>query len=203
MRARIVVWFSGQNKLLLQCAGKDSKVDMNRFVVISGCSGGGKSTLLAELARRGYSIVEEPGRRIVREEIERGGSALPWVDQAAFLRRAFAMSLADQISAGTHQGWVFFDRGLVDAAAGLQHLTSEPVQGLLGQTHRYHQRVFMTPPWPEIYSTDPERRHGWDSAVAEYLRLLEIYRLLDYEVSILPRIGVRERADFVLEALME
>ena len=176
---------------------------MNRFVMISGCSGGGKSTLLAELARRGYSIVEEPGRRIVREEIDRGGSALPWVDEAAFLHRALAMSVADQISAGTQEGWVFFDRGLVDAAAGIQHLTGEPVQTSLGQTHRYHKRVFMTPPWPEIYFTDPERRHGLDSAVAEYLRLLEIYPSLNYEVSIVPKIGVRERADFVLKALME
>jgi predicted ATPase len=176
---------------------------MSRFVVISGCSGGGKSTLLAELARRGHAIVEEPGRRIVREEIDHGGSALPWLDEAAFLHRALTMSVADQISAGTHEGWVFFDRGLVDAAAGIQHLTSEPVQALLGETQRYHKRVFMTPPWPEIYLSDPERRHGLDSAMAEYSRLLEIYPSLDYEVSILPKIGVRERADFVLKALME
>jgi predicted ATPase len=30
------------------------------FVVISGCSGGGKSTLLSELQRRGHAVVEEP-----------------------------------------------------------------------------------------------------------------------------------------------
>ena len=53
---------------------------MNRFVVISGCSGGGKSTLLAELGRRGHTVIEEPGRRIVIEEMNNGGSALPWVD---------------------------------------------------------------------------------------------------------------------------
>jgi predicted ATPase len=175
---------------------------MNRFVVISGCSGGGKSTLLAELARRGYFVVEEPGRRVVREEIDRGGSALPWVDTATFLHRAIAMSLADRVTAGTREGWAFFDRGLVDAAAGLQYLTGEPALASLGQTHRYHQRVFLTPPWPEIYLTDPERRHGFDSAVAEYSRLLEIYPSLNYEVFILPKIGVAERADFVLKALM-
>jgi predicted ATPase len=176
---------------------------MNRFVVISGCSGGGKSSLLAEFGRRGYSIVEEPGRRIVREEIDRAGSALPWENTAAFLRRAIAMSLADRVSACTRDGWVFFDRGLVDAAAGLQHLTGEKVLASLGQTHRYHQRVFLTPPWPEIYLTDPERRHGLDAAVAEYLRLLEIYPSLNYEVFILPKIGVTERADLVLKALTE
>jgi len=176
---------------------------MNRFVVISGCSGGGKSTLLAELGRRGYAVVEEPGRRIVREEMEGEGSALPWVDTAAFLRRAIAMSLADLVLARMLVGWVFFDRGLVDAAAGLQYLTGEAVPTPLGQTHRYHQRVFLTPPWPEIYLTDSERRHGFDSAVAEYLRLLEIYPSLGYEVSILPKIGAAERADFILKALKE
>jgi|SRR5215469_10447878 len=176
---------------------------MNRFVVISGCSGGGKSTLLAELGRRGYAVVEEPGRRIVREEIDREGSALPWVDAAAFLRRAIALSIADRLSAPTLEGWVFFDRGLVDAAAGLQYLTGEVVLEPLCQTHRYHRRVFLTPPWPEIYCTEPERRHGLDSAVAEYSRLLEIYPAFGYEVFVLPKTGVAERADFVLKVLVE
>jgi hypothetical protein len=73
--------------------------NMDRFVVISGCSGGGKSTLLAELARRGQAVVEEPGRRIVREERAGDGAALPWVDPAAFARRAVAMALADREAA--------------------------------------------------------------------------------------------------------
>lgn len=30
----------------------------SRHVVITGCSGGGKSTLLAELARRGHAVVD-------------------------------------------------------------------------------------------------------------------------------------------------
>jgi predicted ATPase len=47
-----------------------------------------KSTLLAELGRRGYAVVEEPGRRIVKNELEGEGSALPWVDETAFARRA-------------------------------------------------------------------------------------------------------------------
>lgn len=79
---------------------------MDRFVVISGCSSGGKSILVAELKTRGYPVVEEPGRRIVREELAAGGSALPWVDHIAFARRAFAMALADRVAA-PWDGWVF------------------------------------------------------------------------------------------------
>jgi predicted ATPase len=49
--------------------------------------------------------------------------------------------------------------------------------------------------------TDAERRHGLDQALAEYSRLLEVYPSLGYEVSVLPKVGVAERADFVLDAL--
>jgi predicted ATPase len=174
---------------------------MNRFVVISGCSGGGKSTVLAELGRRGYSVVEEPGRRIVKAELESGGQALPWVSGAAFARRAVAMALADRAAAEARTGWVFFDRGLVDATSALQHLTAEPALETLARPHPYHRLVFLTPPWPEIYGTDPERRHGLDAAMAEYERLLAAYPALGYEVAILPKASVAERADFVLDTL--
>jgi len=176
---------------------------MNRLVIISGCSGGGKSTLLAELHRRGYPVVDEPGRRIVKEELDRGGAALPWIDVAAFARRAIAMALADReaVSAAAAEGWVFFDRGLIDAAAALEHVTGEPVLKRLGEQHRYHHRVFLTPPWPDIYETDPERRHGLDDARAEYERLLDVYPSLGYEVVVLPKVSVPERADFVLAML--
>lgn len=169
---------------------------MNRFVVISGCSGGGKSTLLAELARRGHPVVEEPGRRIVRE-----GVALPWVDAAAFARQAVEMALADRAAAGDREDWVFFDRGLVDAAVALEHATTAPLIERLGRDHRYHHQVFLAPPWPEIYVNDPERPHGFAAARAEYDRLLEAYDRLGYAVVLLPKGAVARRADVVLEAL--
>jgi predicted ATPase len=174
---------------------------MDRFVVISGCSGGGKSSLLEELARRGYATVEEPGRRIVREETARGGAALPWVDAAAFARRAIAMARADREAAARRAGWVFFDRGLVDAAAALEHITGEPALELYGRVHRYHTLVFLTPPWPEIYAADAERRHDLAAALAEYERLLAAYARLGYETVILPKVGVAARADFVRQRL--
>ncbi len=178
-------------------------MDVNRLVVISGCSGGGKSTLLIELGRRGYATVEEPGRRIVREELLGEGLALPWVNAIAFARRAVELALADRLAVKDAAGWVFFDRGLLDAAAAVQHLTGEPTLSALGQAHRYHHRIFLTPTWPEIYVTDAERRHGLNDAVAEYQRLLDLYPSLGYEVTILPKVGVAERADFILHILAQ
>jgi predicted ATPase len=175
-----------------------------RFVVISGCSGGGKSALLAELRHRGHAVVEEPGRRIVQDELQRGGSALPWLDPIGFARRALATAITDfgSQAAGVRQGgWVFFDRGIIDAAAAIAHLTGEPALAAIEQTYRYHRRVFLTPPWPELYSVDEERRHDFQAALGEYARLLEVYPSLGYEVYILPKVGISERADDVLKVL--
>ncbi|MFT4160069.1 AAA family ATPase [Shinella sp.] len=175
----------------------------DRFIVLSGCSGGGKSTLLAELARRGHAVVEEPGRRIVQEELAAGGSALPWLDLAAFARRAVEVALADRQRMAGHPGLVFFDRGLIDAASALEASGGEPVVAALAAQHRYNRKVFLTPPWPEIYAGDAERRHGFDAALAEYARLETTYPLLGYETVILPKVPVPERADFLLARLAE
>lgn len=172
-----------------------------KFVIISGCSGGGKSTLLAELARRGHATVEEPGRRIVTQELKTGGMALPWVDIEAFVRRAIATSLADLDDARAKSGWVFFDRGLIDAAVALEHISGESAERFEDDLFRFHRRVFLTPPWLEIYIRDEERRHGWDEAAAEYDRLLRVYLKLGFEAVLLPKISVMERADFVLRTL--
>ena len=61
--------------------------------------------------------------------------------------------------------------------------------------------VFLTPPWPEIFHSDPERRHGWDEAAAEYERLARAYPELGYRVAVLPKASVKERADAVLAEL--
>lgn len=168
----------------------------------SGCSGGGKSTLLSALKVRGYATIEEPGRRIVAQELATDGAALPWINMAAFARRAIAMALEDRERAKSLPGWVFFDRSLIDAATALQDATGDdtPLYDLKHQ-HRYHARVFLTPPWPEIYQQDAERQHDLAAAEEEYQRLLTTYPALGYEVVVLPKVSVEARVEFILAAL--
>jgi len=172
-----------------------------QFVLITGCSGGGKSTLLAELRARGHHGVQESGRRIMSQELEAGGDALPWVDPLAFTRRAIEIALADRQAARAYSGWVFFDRGLIDAASALEDRTGQEVLATLDAQHRYHRRVFMAPPWPEIYVTDEGRRHGFEASLPEYYRLEKALTVLGYEVIPLPKAPVAARADFVLAIL--
>lgn len=174
---------------------------MDRFIVISGCSGGGKSTLLVELAKRGFGVVEEPGRRIVKQELSGDGSRLPWVDITAFAQAALTLALSDHQNSFEKEGVVFFDRGIVDAAAALTHYSNDREAALILETRHYNRNVFMTPPWPEIYETDAERQHDFEDAVAEYERLLDAYSGAGYVTNILPKTSVPERADFIFDTL--
>lgn len=172
----------------------------SRHIVISGCSGGGKSTLLACLTARGFDTVSEPGRRIVDEELAGTGSALPWVNLAAFAKRAIEVADLDRRLASEDR-WTFFDRGLVDAASALEFASGEPLHDTLGSYARYHRLVFLTPPWPEIYVNDQQRPHDLADAIAEYERLVEAYDRLGYEAIVIPKVAVEERADFIVSHL--
>ena len=166
------------------------------FVMISGCSGGGKSTLLSELERRGCVVVKEPGRRIIAEARYGDDSTLPWVDVAAFARRALEMSKNDFQEA---RGLTFFDRGIVDAAVAISATGGEKPAATI-QNMRY-DRLFFAPPWPEIYVNDDDRRHSLDKAQRDYERVRSAYLDAGYVPIVIPRDTVEARADFILEAL--
>ncbi|WP_176085730.1 AAA family ATPase [Martelella sp. HB161492] len=171
---------------------------MDRFILISGCSGGGKSSLVDALAARGFNTVSEPGRRIVAEEISGDGANLPWKNPRGFALRLVAVALSDYAAATRLEGPVFFDRGLVDAISALSHATGQAADIARAHRHFCHRQVFMAPPWPEIYVQDAERRHGLSAAMDEYERLAAFYPQLGYDVVALPKTDIAARADFVL-----
>lgn len=173
---------------------------MIQRVMISGCSGGGKSSLIAELSRRGYACRTEPGRRLVSGAPSDDAPYLPWIDMVAFAEAALRMAVLDH-GARCASGPVFFDRGIPDAGLALAHAGGGFAGVRLARRLRYHPVVFMTPPWRAIFVEDAGRRHGFDAAVAEYTRLRRGYALLGYCVVTLPRIGISARADWLMSRL--
>ncbi len=174
-----------------------------RFVMISGCSGGGKSTLLAALRSRGVAVQPEPGRQIVREQLFIGGDALPWADVESFVRLVVSRAMNQLAEAAVHEGFTVFDRGLVDAFAWFR-TSGRAVPPPLAEAVRrlrYADTVFMAPPWRAIFHEDAERRHGFTEAEAEYHGLVEAYQALGYSLIELPRVDVDTRLRFVMERL--
>ena len=171
-------------------------------IIISGCSGGGKSTLLAELARRGHRAFTEPGREIVKSELASGGDALPWKSVQRFAERCIAHAI-EQLKASENDARAFFDRSIIDAVSALEHLNltvPDAARRALEQ-RPYAHHVFMAPPWPEFFAADVERRHTFEESKAEFERLLVSYKTFGHETVLIPKRPVGERADFILGAI--
>jgi predicted ATPase len=69
------------------------------------------------------------------------------------------------------------------------------------QMFRYHRRVFIAPPWPEIFAQDKERKQSFEEARATYEVMVETYSSLGYELVSLPLDSVEERVRLVLAGI--
>ena len=61
----------------------------------------------------------------------------------------------------------------------------------LGRVFRHNKRVFLAPPWPEIYTSDQERRHDFAEVVA-------VCPALEYDIHVLPKVSAVEGANRIL-----
>ena len=173
-----------------------------RTAVISGAPGSGKTALLSTLARRGFRVVDEAARAILREP---GGMALRADDPLAFAKAMFAREMADLESVADDRRWTIFDRGLADSV-GFLRLSGIAVPAEMARWPaqiRYSGPVFLAPAWARIYRGDAERIQDWDQAVASGEAVAAAWRDAGHNPIDLPQIAPEERADFVQSCLTE
>jgi predicted ATPase len=143
-------------------------------------------------------------RQIIREQVSRGGNAVPWKDMRQYTQLMQAQTIAAfDLAPPPTTGAVFFDRGLPDVICHAQ-LNSLPVDDTLQnatQRLRYNQQVFLFPPWEEIYQTDAERKQDFNTAIATYEVLKDVYKKYDYALVEVPKVPVMERTEFILEEI--
>jgi predicted ATPase len=175
--------------------------DTDRFFVLTGGPGSGKTTLIAALGETGYPHSSEAGRGVIRDQVAIGGRALPWRDPAAFAELMLCWEMRSHHLAREQAGPTFFDRGMPDVA-GYLRLLGLPVPAHVAkavEAFRYNRRVFIAPPWPDIFRQDSERRQSFDEAVRTYEAMVATYDEYGYELIELPRSSVAERVRFVIE----
>ena len=182
---------------------------MDNFIILTGGPGGGKTSIIEALQARGYPVVGETGRSIIRDRLARGLSPRP--GPAEFARQLFEADLAQYQrlrDATAHYGQAsaaitFFDRSFLDSAC----LIAAVDKGYFGQigemlkNYRFNRRVFITPPWREIYCNDGERDQTFEEAIASYQTLDSWYRTIGYAPVDLPFCSVEDRVGFILRSI--
>ncbi|MFG2014975.1 AAA family ATPase [Actinomadura geliboluensis] len=176
---------------------------MEGFVVVTGGPGSGKSTLIDRLELAGFARSQEAGRGVIQDQVAIGGRALPWQDVELFAEMMLCWEMRSYRSMEAQAGPVFFDRGIPDIV-GYLRLEGRPVPPHVhtaARTFRYRRRVFIAPPWPEIYEQDTERKQSLAEAERTYESMVTTYAEYGYELVELPRVPVEERVRFVTDQL--
>jgi predicted ATPase len=177
--------------------------NLEKFYVITGGPGSGKTSLIEALHRRGYARSIEAGRGVIQDQMAIAGRALPWSDPLLIAELMLCWEMRSYHLAQDVSGPVFFDRGVPDVLGYLRLLNVPTPEHMKNAaiTFRYNPTVFIAPPWREIFCQDNERRQEFDEAVRTYDSIVAVYTELDYELVELPRAPVEERVEFVFRRI--
>ncbi len=165
--------------------------------IITGAPGTGKTSLITELKKNGYLCFDEISRKIITRQQETGSNKTPWGDLKAFVDLVYKQTIKEldlPIQKNT-----FVDRGLPDSIAYLKSKSYTIPDYLLNFPYKsfYASTVFLTPPWEQIYTKDPQRLQSNQEAILIHKHLVEVYQNLGFNIEILPKTTLTKRVDFI------
>lgn len=167
-------------------------------VIITGGPGTGKSTIIDLMEQSGYTCHREVSRAVIKKELAKGSTQVPWEDLSGFSNLVFD-GQTNQYRNAVEGKINFYDRGIIDVIAYLKkdNLPSDALEDL-AKHYPYYSKVFLTPPWEEIYSMDEERREDFATMNVIHQELIDAYTRFGYEVIEVPKSSPQERVKFIL-----
>ncbi len=166
--------------------------------VLTGGPGSGKTTVLEILASRGYNIIPETAREILKKEQEKNSDALPWKEPIKFqdiiAERQYKTELA------LKEIEVFLDRGLVDGYAYCKYYKVPIPKIIMNNGKNQYDKIFLFEQLP-FYQKDKNRKEDKESADLIHKLIKDAYLEFGYNVIDVPVLPPSERVDFILSKI--
>ena len=172
-----------------------------KWLVISGASCSGKTTLIDQLAGEGFNTVPEVGRQYFKRELAKGRTIEEIRANRATLTKALYDLWVKFLKGFPAPEFTFFDRGLPDSLAFYRMAGMNPNEILPDCFQYRYVSIFMLKRFP--YRKDGIR--AGDDASAAYFEswIARDYTALGYDVIWVPVLPPEERLTFVLDRLPE
>jgi predicted ATPase len=170
--------------------------------VIAGAPCSGKTTLIGQLAGKGFQTVPEAGRLFIEQEMAGGRTIHPIFEDGAALQRGIA-EMQLEIEGGFRAEDVAFLDGAVPSSLAWYRAYGLDPNEILPECFRHrYALVFLLDRLP--FQPDEERVEEV-AALGAYLDewLARDYRALGYRVVRVPALPPGERLAFLLERLSE
>lgn len=81
----------------------------------------------------------------------------------------------------------------------MENIPISEEQNSLVNANPYNRKVFILPPWLDIYETDNERKQTWEEAVYTFDKMKQTYLDFGYNVIEVPKETVGKRCEFILD----
>ncbi|MFT6717574.1 MAG: putative ATPase [Saprospiraceae bacterium] len=169
--------------------------------IITGAPSSGKTTVLNELSNHNV-IFDEAARKVIQEQLQLNSDKVPWLNNYEFSKLVVSQQIKDHETPVNSAA--FYDRGIPDVIAYLKHYNqNQHLQKFLNYAneYRYADKVFLMPPWEDIYQTDVERKENFKEAQSINDQLIETYLALNYEIIEVPFVNSKERVKFILDQI--
>lgn len=179
------------------------KIVQKEIVVIIGGPGTGKTTIIDGLMANGYCCYPEVSREVTMEAKKQGIEQL-FLENPLLFSELLLEGRVKQYQNAQNEPHeiVFLDRGIPDVLAYMHYIgDSYPSHfDVACKTHQY-TKIFILPPWEEIYISDDERYENYEQAKLIFNHLTETYQKYGYNLIKVPKDNVENRITFILNYL--